>query len=331
MKTVKSIGHFLRFALCAGVSLSTLSLSAESWQVTLKSDGTGGSIKRGNWTLPFTILEGGSGKDISISKWSEFRASEDVPYPVELDFTGEIEGGYSIVKLEDSAFDRISAYDRDGKGLSQTWHKSYLKKVKLPNTLQEMGGSVFLNVTSLETVEPFFPHSMRKLGNNVFKGCPNLTGKVKLNLASDSGGNLAFDGASITDIEYEDSIPDGINRGLPKLTNIVIRSEATYGGYAFNYCKTNMHVWCYTWTDFSAAQVFAGFSYNLLIHVPERNEKWKDWLSSKLRTCNSAATSTFVTAFPDFPVEKLAGQIDTRGFIAYWKPPKKGGYCIIVR
>ena len=177
----------------------------------------------------------------------------------------------------------------NGSGFCQ--ENTNLRKVTLPETLTDLGGSAFYNCSSLTEIN--LPKTITTIGRDALRGTkitnvidlPNLTGTL----------NGSFYGSYITEIKDLGSVTSlqgtsgaGGFRNCTKLTKAIIPATMTNMYNGFNGCSSLEEITIYATTPPSYSGTFTGCSKLAHIYVPAESVEdykaasgWSSW-SSKI-------------------------------------------------
>ena len=165
-----------------------------------------------------------------------------------LDLTKPIEGeGYSFVRIDNGVF--YCGSESDSEAVRVANNEKYSRwgdfRVKLPETLREIGNNAFQGNRVLVSIEPFFPKSVSKMGDFAFNSCTALRGDLVIDpdVTMSIAGNKQFLGCSKLDSMFLGKnvtwIPDGMFNGCSSMTNAVVLGPITaIYGYTFHGCTS---------------------------------------------------------------------------------------------
>ena len=131
----------------------------------------------------------------------------------------------------------------DGNNSNGVFHScKQLSEVTLPETLEEIGGYVFLQCTALETVS--FPESLKGIGKYAFYNCTSLAGEVDFPDLETIGYGAFYSTAitKIVSLGCITSIPDGnsvdgVFRSCKQLSEVALpETLEEIGSYVFSQC-----------------------------------------------------------------------------------------------
>lgn len=226
--------------------------------------------------------------------------------------------------------------------ISAFYKNTALESVVLPNTVTNIGNSVFYGCTSLANFSPLLPPALTVLGNSSTESgdrplydCP-IQGHV---VSPSSLTNLLSNSFRGTRIESFTSAKRGIRSigqyafsRCSNLTNVVLSAdlESIAGDWLYNVASTGYaHVWFRNLPGNLSGSLWANTTtQHITIHLPwSQQEAWREWVA----TGPTGHTFTFNKA-----TKKLPERIDDVGTwkagftqnVTWWKD--RDPYFIIV-
>ena len=182
-----------------------------------------------------------------------------------------------------------------------------LRAATLADSVESLGGYAFDGCTSLETVTPFLPSSLKKMGSKVFNECSRLTGSLVIpdgiEFFDSEAGIWMFRNTAVTSavIGSCSVLPAAFFARAP-LRAITLNNVASLDNDSLYGCTAARNVWVKGDRPSFHANAFRGWNANqCIVHIPGKNDSWMSWANSSVSPWSALSTNdktAFQTAFP---------------------------------